>query len=173
MSPHGTKATAAGGANIGNNHITLELPNIKPNTWQLDFSMGILTHEIGHIFFRISKYKELIEKIIKKRGLPKTIKNIRPERPTTEVMEELIIESLVPYGYLGQKYYKFKPVPFLFSDLHLLGETYWKYLQKELVIARRWRKYFVWQLYPLLSYYFRENRKIDKNFIKIVIKIIS
>jgi len=54
--------TAAGSANIEGNFITLELPVLKKNTWQLSYSLAVLGHEIGHRYFAARNGDALIKR---------------------------------------------------------------------------------------------------------------
>lgn len=164
----GDGITAAGGANIGDKHITLEIPILKNNSWEFEYSIGILAHEIGHIFLRKSKHITTILNAIKKLGLPKQLSSsIQPIYSTLEFITELIIESLAPYGYLSQKYFKFKPLNIIFSkpNLKVLGENLQNFKKGKMISGLRLRKLLVWQLYPLVIFYTESQKKIDKNFI--------
>lgn len=164
----GDGITAAGGANIGHKHITLEIPALKNNTWEFEYSVGILAHEIGHIFLRKSKHITIILNAIKNLGLPKQLSpNIQPRYSTLEFITELIIESLAPYGYLSQKYFKFKPLDIIFSksNLKILGKNQQNFKEGKMTSGLRLRKLLVWQLYPLAVFYIESGKKIDRNFI--------
>jgi hypothetical protein len=176
FSPHGTNATGAGGANLGEKYVTLEVPDLKLNSWQTDYSVGILAHEIGHILFNKNKYRNIITKLIKKERLTeKKYNNLDPKRPLSEIIEEIVLESLVPFGALAQKYYKYKPIHNFFSDLYILnvGETFIKFKKNKKIPLRKWRKCLVWYIYPLMSYYIKNNKKIDENLIKNILFLIK
>ncbi|MEW5908156.1 MAG: hypothetical protein AB1643_03225 [Patescibacteria group bacterium] len=173
FSPHDFDATAAGGANIGDDSITLELPNFKSkNESDLEYSVGVLAHEVGHILFRNGDYHTLIKKIIRKKKI-KDISNLYPRCSVLEIVEELIIELLVPIGVLAQKFYKFKPIQYLFLDLDSLGEYYLNLKKGSKIPLRKYRKYLIWQLYPLTTHYLYKNKKIDKNFLSTLFKTLS
>ncbi len=169
-SPLGGEAiTAAGGANIDNKHITLEIPDLKINSWELEYSFGIIAHEIAHILFKRLNDIKIINEIILKLKIPKKIpKNLTPQYSTVEFMAELIIELLVPFGYLSQKYFKNKPINIVFSKANLknIGENYKNFKNNKMASSIKLRKLIVWQLYPLISFYIESNKKIDKNIIK-------
>ena len=40
------------------NFITLELPVLKKNTWQLSYSLAVLGHELGHMYFSRTKGRD-------------------------------------------------------------------------------------------------------------------
>jgi len=175
-SPLDWDETSAGSANVGNSYITLELPHLKRNTWQLDFSIGIIAHEISHIFYRSSSSIDIAGKLIKKERLSSNIPSkLFPQRNAPEIVDEVITSSLVPSGYLAEKFNNFKPTDIHFSDSNMqaIGDAYNNLLNNKAASTSRIIKYFTWQLYPLVSYYINSKKTIDKNFISQVIKIVS
>ena len=170
-SPLGGEAiTAAGGANINNKHITLEIPDLKINSWELEYSFGIIAHEIAHILFKKLNDVKIINEVISELKAPKKMpKNLIPKQSTMEFMIELIIESLVPLGYLSKKYFKkFDPIKISFSksNLKVLAENFLNYKQNKLSSTHRLRKFLIWQLYPLIIYQIESKKNLDKDFIK-------
>ncbi|KKQ21743.1 MAG: hypothetical protein US36_C0014G0003 [Candidatus Wolfebacteria bacterium GW2011_GWC1_37_10] len=172
----GEAITAAGGANIDNKHITLEIPDLKINNWELEYSFGIIAHEIAHLLFKRLNNIKIINKIIFDLKIPKKMpKNLIPQYSTAEFITELIIELLVPFGYLSQKYFKNKPTNIVFSKSNLknIGENYKTFKNNKTASSIKLRKLIVWQLYPLISFYIESNKKIDKNIIKEFTKFTS
>lgn len=166
----GKYITAAGGANLDNHHITLEIPWLKLNTWELEHSTGVLAHEIAHILFRLSNLRNIIQMTIKKFRAPMFIKPLK--RSMIELIEELVISSMIPSGYLAQKYYKFKPVNMFSESFKDIYQEVLKLRQRRLANTHRVFRYFIWQLYPLAAYYLKSNKKIDKFFIEEVARLI-
>lgn len=166
----GRDITAAGSANIGNKRITLEMPNLKPKSWEFEYSIGILAHEIGHVIFNENRGREKIQKVLQKLKLPSFVPdNIHPRHSTLEFINETIIELLVPGGYLSQKYFKiYVPFKYGFSknNLRTLGEDLTKLAKKKRVSGHRLRKFLVWQAYPMTIFYVESGRAIDELFIK-------
>lgn len=166
----GEAITAAGGANIDDKHITLEIPDLKINSWELEYSFGIIAHEIAHILFKKLNDIKIINKVISELKAPKKMpKNLIPKQSTMEFMIELIIESLVPLGYLSKKYFKkFDPIKISFSksNLKVLAENFLNYKQNKLSSTHRLRKFLIWQLYPLIIYQIESKKNLDKDFIK-------
>lgn len=172
----GDGITAAGGANIGDEYITLEIPWLKNNSWEFEYSVGILAHEIGHVFFNSSRKFKMLEKIINDLKLPKFLfKNIIPKSNTLELITEIIIESLIPYGYLSQKYFKnFNPVQISFSkgNLKIMGENFEKFKSGKSASVYRLRRFIIWQLYPFIINWIETKGTIDEKFIKEIIQFI-
>ena len=173
---HGEGMTAAGGANIGSDHITLELPELNKDSWEFEYSIGILIHEVAHILFRETNLEKTIKEIIGKKNLPKLInKNIQPRYSTLEIISELIIESMIPYGYLAQKHFNFKPssISFSRSNLRVLGENLQNFRKNKMISGTRLKKLWVWQLYPLTAFYIETKRQVDKDYILEIVELIE
>jgi hypothetical protein len=172
----GEGITAGGGANIGDKHITLEIPRLKNNSWEFEYSVGILAHEIGHLIFNSShKFKTLKKNINNFKLSNFLFKNITPKSNTLEFITETIIESLVPYGYLGQKYFKnFNPMQISFSkgNLKVMGENFEKFKAGKLASVYRLRKFIIWQLYPFIVNWIETKRTVDEKFIKEILQFI-
>ncbi|MEW6408204.1 MAG: hypothetical protein AB1465_05970 [Patescibacteria group bacterium] len=172
----GEGITAAGGANIGDRYITLEIPELKNNSWEFEYSVGILAHEICHILFNSSRKFKILKKNINNLKLPNFLfKNTIPKSNTLEFITETIIESLVPYGYLSQKYFKnFNPMQISFSkgNLKIMGENFEKFKAGKSASVYRLRKFIIWQLYPFIINWIETKETIDEKFIKEIIQFI-
>ncbi len=172
----GEAVTAAGSANLNNEHVTFEIPQLKFNSWEFEYSVGILAHEIGHILLDDSGGYKIIKGLIKKLKLPKFIfENIEPKFSTHEFINELLIELFVPYGYLAhQQFKKFNLIGITFSvhNLKNIGANFEKFKKYEKVSAYRLQKFIFWQFYPLLVNHIKNGGIIDKNFIKNFIKFV-
>ncbi len=174
VSPLGKETTAAGGANTGPSSITLELPSLRPKTWQLDFSAMILAHEIAHSLFERRGGAELISKSITRLRLPKTIKNLPEGFSTMQLINEALTGSFVPLGYFGQKYTQFRLAPLLLNDLNkgLIG--YQKLSCGEKInYYNELEYYLIPSLYSLAIIYGRNKKSIDRNFVLEVAKTIK
>lgn len=171
----GEGVTAAGSANLDNRHIIFEIPKLKNKSWEFEYSIGILAHEISHIFFNQIGGFKIIQKITKELKFPLLMPlNLQPRNNAVEFINELIIELLAPFGYLSQKYFKkFNPLNFVFSkpNLKTLAENFLNFKENKTASAHRLRKFLVWQFYPLIAYQINSKNKIDKKFIKNIIKL--
>jgi len=165
FSPLGSDQTAAGSANIEGDFITLELPALKKNTWQLSYSLAVLGHEISHMHFAAKHGDALIKKTIKKLRLQNKY-DILPFS-TQAVLNEAITSAFSPLGALGQSYFSNELATLLFGSMKKItaveqlrtdGKTipYYGYLEL----------WFVWKLFPLSMEYMRERKQIDKRFIE-------
>ncbi len=165
FSPRSGDFTAAGSANLTGNFITLELPDLKKDTWQLSYSIALIGHEIGHLFFKKRDGKEIIEQIVKTLRLKKQYNTL--PFGTLSIINEAITAAFVPLGALGQKYFSSAIADILFSDLPR-GATAEQSLRKGKAVSyySNLEMYFVWKLFPLALIYLREKKPVDEAFIK-------
>ncbi|TRZ77357.1 hypothetical protein D4R87_02870 [bacterium] len=167
FSPLGCDETGSGGANIGSKNVTFKIPALKADTWQMDYTMGVLAHEIGHMLFK-DHGTQLIQSVIEKIKLPLEIENMSMNN-TVSIINEAITESFVPVGYLGQKYAKTNIAPLLLNNLgeaQSILEDIKKGKQIDYRSYRQLNKYLVWQLYPLATQYGRNKKPIDEYFVE-------
>lgn len=167
----GKGVTAAGSANIGNRHITYEIPKLKKEGWEQSYSAGILAHEIAHSLFSKKGGEKEITKIIKKEGVPSRVRGF--PMSTVSIINEAITESFVPIGYLGQRYVGSDLAPLLLdnSDKGWIERKDKK--QRKEIDYWRLRKYLMWQLYPLAVMYGRQHKSIDEYFIKQAVLLLK
>lgn len=172
FSPLDENETAAGNATLGSISLILELPQCKENSWQLTYSVCVFAHEIAHILFESRGGRKLIKKIVGNFNLSFETKNFSPS--IINIVEEAVIESFLPLGYLGQKYSQFQLAPFLLNNLDRAYQTL-IHLKKGKVLKYRHQLnyYLIWQLYPLAIIYGRAKKKIDENYIIFVLNTIK
>lgn len=160
----GEGMTAAGGANIGKNNVTLEIPKLKRNTWEFDYSVGVIMHEIGHNLIPLST-KNIIKKTLKKSGLLKNIKQF-PEQSINSFIEELALNCFVPGGCLAQKYFKkFKPIDFFKENQDRIYKNLENFKENKNYSLYKIYQYFSFKLLSLSTSYLKANKKIDAHFI--------
>ncbi len=159
MSPSLTWSTS-GNADLGDKDITLEVPIFNITQEQVELATCILVHETSHIWFE----KNLNYKITKKLSG----KNF-------ELIKEVIIDCISPSGFPAQKYAKasnpFKR--FLFHNLADGYKAYKNFVNSRKSNVKKLNVYVSWHMYPLMSYYYLHNKKIDKKFVNIVTNIIK
>ena len=153
--------TASGGANLGDNDITLEVPVFKMSEWDIEAAADILMHELAHIWFENSP-------------VYKFSKNFATKNIHFDVIKEAIVGSTSPFGYPCQFYsIKVKPInDFLMpklSDEHL---AYKNFKSGKKTNYNQLYFYLAWLSYPLLADYFSNNKQIDKNFVERVVSLI-
>jgi len=163
--------TASGGANLGNQDITLEVPIFQMLDWQIEQAANILMHELAHIWFENSLGYRLAKKL--------TLDNFKHKksvgRNSFSLVKETIIGSASPFGYPCQIYSdKVKPLfKFLLPNLSVGYQTYKNFQNGRQADYRKLNFYLNWLTYPLAADYFSNNRKIDRHFIEEIIKLIQ
>ena len=82
---------------------------------------------------------------------------------------------MIPYGYLAQKHFNFKPssISFSRSNLKVLGENLQNFRENKTTSGTRLKKLWVWQLYPITAFYIEMRKRIDKKFISEIIKLLE
>lgn len=159
MSPSLTWS-ASGGANLGDGDITLEVPIFNTTNEQVELAACILVHEVSHLWFEKNPNYKIIKKFSGK---------------NFDLTKEIIVESVSPSGFPAQKYSRasnpFKR--FLFHNLADGYKAYENFVYGKKSNFKKLNVYVNWHIYPLMSYYYLNNKKIDKKFIKIVMNIIK
>lgn len=160
MSPSLTWSTS-GNANLGEKDIALEVPVFNITQEQIELATCILVHEMSHIWFEKNINYTVVKKISGK---------------YFDLIKEIIVESVSPSGFPAQKYSKTSN-PFKRFLFHNLADGYKEYEsfirgRKLNFNFKKLNVYVSWIVYPLMSYYYLNNKKIDKKFIKIITDII-
>ncbi|MFH1997150.1 MAG: hypothetical protein ABII94_00435 [Patescibacteria group bacterium] len=135
--------------------IVVEIPlGLKvPNNF---FSLGVLAHEFFHLMLR--KNKNLFLKIIKvTKENEKLFTKLAEGMPNRIFLEELLISSFIPEGYLSEKYFNTKVVPQTSKPKNLL----------------RWRKFVAFKLYQAAKKYINDTRQIDEKYLKDLLGVIK
>lgn len=168
------KILASGGANLGPNDITLEMPVNKIEDWVGEWGVFVALHELTHLFFENSKAQEILKKKTKKIAINK-IKKIKPERDVYNLMKEIMTELCAPSGYICEKNSKkIKPLSeILITNLGRKLEQFEKYKKNKDVPYHDLSSYIVWQTYPLVSLYVNNKMTIDSKFVDYLLEILK
>ena len=152
--------STSGNANLGDGNIALEVPIFNITQEQVELATCILVHETSHIWFGKNPNYTVAKKLSGKHF---------------DLIKEAIIDSVAPSGFGAQKYAKasnpFKR--FLFHNLADGYKAYENFVNGRKSNFKKLHVYVSWHMYPLMSYYYLNNKKIDKKFIKIVTDIIK
>lgn len=135
--------------------IVVEIPlGLKvPNNF---FPLAVLAHEFFHLMLRENKNLFLeITKIAEENY--KLLTKLAECMPYRIFLEELLISSFIPEGYLGKKYFNTKVISCTSKPKDLL----------------RWRKFVAFKLYQTVEKYINDNRQIDEDYLKDLMKIIK
>lgn len=135
--------------------IVVEIPfNLKvPNNF---FPLSVLAHEFFHLMLR--KNKNLFLKITKiAKENKKIITKLSKGAPNRIFLEELLISSFIPEGYLTEKYFNTKVVTHTSRPKDLL----------------RWRKFIAFKFYQTAKKYANDTRQIDEKYLKDLMGVIK
>lgn len=135
--------------------IVVEIPlGLKAPT--IFFPLAVLAHEFFHLMLRENKNLFLeITKIAKEND--KLLTKLTEGMPNRIFLEELLISSFIPEGYLGEKYFNTKVISYTSKPKDLWG----------------WRKFVAFKLYQVAKEYIDDIRQIDENYLKDLIGIIK
>ena len=142
MNPMTTR-TASGNADLGPKDITLEVPVFNPIEEQTEMAVGVLLHELSHLWFEKNNFYLMAKKISGKKF---------------ELIKEIIIDSIAPAGFVSQ--------------LRARASNPFKWFFSEGLADKKSKAYINWFIYPLSAKYFFGKKKLDKNFIKEVLRIL-
>ena len=135
--------------------IVVEIPlSIKvPNNF---FPLAVLAHEFFHLMLR--KNKNLFLKITNvTKENDKLLTKLAEGMPNRIFLEELLISSFIPEGYLSEKCFNTKVISHTSKPKDLL----------------RWRKFVAFKLYQAAKKYINNAWQIDENYLKNLIGIIK
>lgn len=159
MSPSLTWS-ASGNANLGDKDIALEVPIFNITQEQVELAACILVHEMSHIWFDKNPNYIVAKKLSGK---------------YFDLINEIIVESVSPSGFPAQKY-AMASNPFKRFLFHNLADGYRaheNFVNDRKSDIKKLNVYVSWRIYPIASYYYLYNKKIDKKFIKIITDIIK
>jgi len=151
---------SGGGANISPHNITLELSN----EFRFDNSrlLGIMLHEAAHGMEKEAglNIRETLSKTIGKEG--------------AEIIDEAIMDSLIPQGIITERYLTFRPAQKNFeSQIDWMNENL-KTLKGKAREGREQnikRRMFALKLLPLTTKYLDNRKPIDDEYLKKAIEI--
>jgi hypothetical protein len=137
------------------NFIVVEIPlGLKaPNNF---FPLAVLAHEFFHLMLR--ENKNLFLKITNiARENDKLFTKLAEGMPNRIFLEELLISSFIPEGYLSEKCFNTKIISHTSRPKDLLG----------------WRKFVAFKLYQATKKYVNDTRQIDENYLRDLMGIIK
>ena len=136
--------------------ITIEFN--KLNKIDDQFIILVLAHELFHLILR--KNKNLVRTIIKYSKLHTScLQQIKETRLLPKIiLEELIISSFIPEGYLSKKYFN--------KSIKKIS----KFLYNDLI---DWRRYIAYKMQFYAKTYLKNKQTIDNNYIEKIIKLIE
>ena len=135
--------------------IVVEIPfGLKiPNNF---FPLGILAHEFFHLILKENKiFTAQISKIAGENA--KLFTKLSEDIPNRIFLEELIISSFIPEGYLSKKYLNAKFPAFTSKPEDLLS----------------WRKLVAFKSCEIAKNYINNTKQIDKKYLEHIVNILK
>jgi len=156
----GPNNSASGGANVGSGKITLEMSR-TPHQFLRPVWMTLWHEAIHMLWERNSKYLGMLREFCD--GLNVKRDNFFPDGVSFgEVMKEAIMESMIPHGYVSQKYFGF-PSDDYYASTKFTSE----------INMRNWRIFSGNKLRPVVSEYFEKEKPIDRELLEEVMKCLE
>lgn len=143
-----------GGASTSNRSIEIELSRMPLNRFKNIWS--IIWHELIHKLWQRQEYNQLIREYCFKINLESPVKNI----PENVIVNEMVINSLLPWGYLRKKYFGDNTDEYLIpriKDLLEITEENRRIKLNDLA---------AYYLAPIIADYIANKRKMDSNFLE-------
>lgn len=157
------KRAVSGGANIGEDDLTLEVPVFKTNDWNVGNGIAVLAHEYTHILIDGRGIVRLLSRFLKKYNIRIPAFVLRDRQPVN-FFKEILTEACAPYGYFCSGVLGFyEPT----TDI-LLGRIGFKTDNYNVLMAK-----IVWGLYPVMASYKLKGNRLDKKFLSEVNKILA
>jgi hypothetical protein len=156
MEIHLLIGSGGGGANIGKGAITLDFSN-RPIS-HLKYALGVVIHETLHLIANSSQYYlKNLKKSAESLSVPRRNSLISGKRRKRSIINEAIIGTICPEGYVFTKYF-----------LNLSDKKANEYFKKRIHDAKNkfseWRTFSAKELYPITKDYFENEKQIDKEF---------
>lgn len=164
-SPLGPGYTAAGSANLKGNYLTVELPMLQDGSWELWFSVALIGHELGHVYFRKRGGKAWVTKVMRELHLKKQYSAL--PLTTASLLNETVISSFAPLGVLGQKYFSKMLAPLFFGNVPraMLAASSIR-RGKRASYYSNLEIYFVWKTFFLAAAFAHKRMGIDHRYVR-------
>ena len=135
--------------------IVLEIPDDAKIPKNL-FPLGILAHEFFHLILRKNRRLfQMINAIAKQNE--KLISKASKETPPRIFLEELLVSSFIPEGYLREKYLNLKVL----------------HPQKKPKDLLSWRQFVAIKLYDIAKNYVENQRLLNYNYLKKLVETLQ
>ena len=136
-----------------------------PCTSSEEKAIRLILHELIHSYFEELKFRKLLKDYLKKVDCKKFIKTsvFKEIKSLETIINEMIVDSMMPNGYLAEKYFHFK-VNKKFKDIKKIKNKKNKSLED-------YRKLATYYLYPILKKYLVNKKPLDENYIKKTVQI--
>lgn len=137
--------------------IVIEIPpNLKISNNL--FPLSILVHEFSHLMIRKNKnIFSKINKISEEKENKKLFSKLSNGMPSRIFLEELLISSFIPEGYLSQKHFHIKIIHRAVKPRNLLA----------------WRRFIAYKFCHIAKKYINSAQRIDEKYLRDLIDIIK
>ena len=166
----GVAKSSGGGANIGPGRVTLE-----PTGLSTDLApemLNVLYREATHLVFEREYYQNLLKQFLKSTKDKFSEKHAfsNSERGPRTIIKEAVTTSLLPEGYLANKYFGadiFKRVE------RVLGKNFEKVAKGEKDDFGAWRLFAAAKLFPLVKDYIENKKPVDRVYLQKVWEVFE
>jgi len=155
----------SGGANLNKDELTFECSKIIFNTSSEEKAIRLILHELIHCYFEESRFRKLLKNYLDKIDSKKFTNTavFKETKSIKIIINEMIVDSMMPNGYLAEKYFHFK-VKKKFKNIKEIEN-------KKNKLLADYRKLATYHLYPVLKKYLSKRKPLDENYIKKTVKI--
>lgn len=158
-----TEGYANGGANFAPGIITLEIGISSGISLHAKL---VLWHELIHSIWGHITDNDKLRNFIERQKECFTLPEAFRKRPLVNLINESIIGSLLPDGFLAKKYFGYNSEDYYQRELEYFSA------KKELNMGY-WLAFSGNKLMPLTQQYIEENKSINEEYIKQVLKILK
>lgn len=153
---------SGGGANIGSGRLTLECTALS--TKQFTRALNTLYHEAAHLAFEYGYYKDLLKQFLEsfKNKSPKKHIFSKLGRSLRGVVNEAVMSSLLPEGYLAKKYFNRDT---LHNAEKTLGKNFEKITKGKECDFGIYRLFVAAKLFPLAKNYIENKKPVDRDYL--------
>jgi len=162
---HLVENSFGGGANLNKNQLTLDCPSITPNTSSEERAIRTLLHELIHNYFETPQFKNLLINCLDEMDYKKLVDSsiFKEVKSVRNIINEMIVESLLPNGYLAEKYFHFKVAEKIKNIEEIENKK-----DKSLADYRLLSAY---HMYSISKNYLDNKKPLDEKYINEIIKI--
>jgi hypothetical protein len=166
----GVAGTSGGGANVGPARVTLEPTGLS--TDMVSEMLNVLYHETAHLTLEHEYYQNLLEDFLKSSRGNFSEKHafFKSGRDLRTIINEAVMTSLLPEGYLANKYFGnniFKRVE------KVLGKSFENFTKDKREDFRVYRLFAAAELFPVARDYIENKKPVDGDYLQKVWEVFE
>ena len=161
---------SGGGANIGPERVTLECTALPTN--QIPRVLGGLYHEVTHLTFEYGYYQNLLRGFLAliEDGFSEKHAFFGSGRGLRVIINEAVMSSLLPEGYLASKYLNRD----VFHNAEkILGKNFENIAKDRECDFRSYRLFVAAKLFPLVKDYIENKKPVDERYLQSVWEVFE